>query len=119
MLSMGIPMSQPAEPRNPFYLALLLVSLLFVISVLAVAVVPILEKKAAEAGNPPPPSELRDWLRSDGWQLVVGELAVIVVLAVLSMALDRLRRLQTERSRDTISPDPGAPAPGDASAKTS
>jgi len=37
------------EPRNPFYLLLLLVSVLFVVTALAYGVVPVLEEKAAEA----------------------------------------------------------------------
>jgi hypothetical protein len=90
--------SQPSEPHNPFYLLLLLVSLMFIITVLGVAFVPVLEQKAAEAGSPPPPSEFRDYLRRDGWQLVLYELTAIVVLALASMGLDRLRRLQNERA---------------------
>ncbi len=90
-------MSSPPEPRNPLYLLLLLASLLFVLTALAYALVPILEEKAAEAGNAPPPSALRDALRKDGWKWLLVEVAVMVVLAVASMALDqrRLRRLQT------------------------
>ena len=57
-------MSQP-EPRNPFYLFLLLASLLFVITALAYVFIPILEQQAVQAGNPPPPSPLRDALRRD------------------------------------------------------
>jgi len=93
-----------SEPRNPFYLLLLLVGLVFIITVLAVAVVPVLEKKAAEAGSPPPPSEFRDWLRADGWQLLLWEVGALIVLSVLSVGLDRLRRLQKERAEATIPP---------------
>src|SRR6202044_591305 len=39
------------EPRNPFYLLLLAVSFLFVITALAYAVVPTLEDKAKQAGE--------------------------------------------------------------------
>ena len=52
-----------SEPRNPLYLLLLLASLLFVLTVLAYTFVPILEQKAAGAGQPAPPSEFRDALR--------------------------------------------------------
>jgi len=94
----------PPEPRNPFYLALLLVSLCFIITALAVAVVPVLEKKAAEMGNPPPPSEFRDYLRADGWQLLLYQVGAMIVLSILSMGLDRLRRLQNDRAAATIPP---------------
>jgi hypothetical protein len=97
-------MSETTEPRNPFYILLLLVSLLFVMTALAVAVVPVLEKKAAEAGSLPPPSAFRDYLRSDGWQLLLYQVAAVVVLGLLSMALDRLRRLQKDRAARTIPP---------------
>jgi len=93
--------SNPSEPRNPLYLLLLLASLVFVLTALAYAVVPALEEKAAEAGNPAPPSALRDALRRDGWKWLLVEVAVMVVLGVASMWLDgrRLRRLQNTGER--------------------
>jgi hypothetical protein len=104
-------MSQP-EPRNPFYFLLLLTGLVFTATALALAVVPTLEQKARDAGQPPPPSQLRDALRSDGWQWLLYELAVMVVLAILSMGLDRLRSLQKERAAATISPTSKDPSSG-------
>lgn len=80
------------EPWNPFYVLLLLVSLAFVVTALALAIVPVLEQKATQAGNPPPPSAFRDALREDGWTWLVYEGAAIVVLGLLSMGYDRLRR---------------------------
>jgi hypothetical protein len=61
-----------AEPRNPLYLLLLLAGLLFTVTAVAYAVVPVLEEKAAAAGNPAPPSELRSALRARGgtWLLL-------------------------------------------------
>jgi hypothetical protein len=93
--------SNPSEPRNPLYLLLLLASLVFVLTALAYAVVPALEEKAAEAGNPAPPSALRDTLRRDGWKWLLVEVGVMVVLGVASMWLDgrRLRRLQNTGDR--------------------
>jgi hypothetical protein len=85
------------EPRNWFYLLLNLASLLFVITALAYAVVPVLEQKAAEAGNPAPPSALRDSLREYGWFWLICEAAVVVVLALASMGTDRYRRWKNER----------------------
>jgi hypothetical protein len=96
-----------SEPRNPLYLLLLLASLLFVLTVLAYAFVPILEEKAADAGQPPPPSEFRDALRADGWRWLLYEVGVMIVLGIASMALDRLRTLQKERAERTIPPVPG------------
>jgi hypothetical protein len=93
----------PSEPRNPFYLLLLVAGLLFVLTALAYAVVPVLEQKAADAGQPPPPSEWRDTLRRDGWRWLLYEVGAIVLLAAASMALDRLRSLQKHPSKATIS----------------
>jgi hypothetical protein len=95
-------MRSPQEPRNPFYLLLLLVSVLFVATALAYGVVPVLEEKAAEAGNPPPPSAFRDALRADGWKWLLVEVAAMIVLGFLSMGLDRLRTLQKPKPPGTI-----------------
>jgi hypothetical protein len=95
-------MSQVPEPRNPFYLLLLLASVLFVVTALAYAVVPTLEEKAKEAGEYPPPSAMRDALRNEGWRWLLVEVAAMVVLGVASMGLDRLRRLKKERAEATI-----------------
>jgi hypothetical protein len=100
----------PAEPRNPFYLLLLVASLLFVLTALAYGLVPILEQKAADAGQPPPPSPLRESLHADGWKWLLYELAAMTLFAVLSMGLDRLRSLQKEREERKI-PSSNNPAP--------
>ena len=80
------------ERWNPFYLLLIITSFAFVLTALAYAFVPILEQKAREAGQAPPPSPIRDSLRHDGWLWLICEGGVIVLLSVLSMVLDRLRR---------------------------
>lgn len=90
-----------SEPRNPFYLLLLLASLAFVVTALAYAVVPVLEDKAKLAGQDPPSSPFREALRADGWKWLLIEVAAIAVLSVLSMGLDRLRSLREER-RQTL-----------------
>ena len=98
------------EPRNPFYLLLLLASLLFVATALAYAVVPIVEQKAAEAGEPPPPSAFRSALHADGAKWLLYELAAMAAFGVLSMGLDRLRSLKKDRPAGTIpSRDPTPP----------
>jgi hypothetical protein len=92
------------ELRNPFYLLLLIASLLFVLTCLAYGVVPILEQKAAEAGQPAPPSPFREALHEDGWKWLLYELAAMTVFALLSMGLDRVRTLQKERATTTMPP---------------
>jgi hypothetical protein len=85
-------MSAPsAEPRNPLYLLLLLSGLVFVVTALAYAFIPVLEQKAIDAGQEPPPSPLRDVLRRDGWIWLLVELGVMTVFGVASMVLDHLR----------------------------
>ena len=95
-----------SEPHNPFYLLLLVAGLVFVATALAYAVVPYLEEKAAEAGNPPPPSPFRDALRASGWKWILWELGAVFVFGILSMVLDRLRSLKKERAEGTIHPSP-------------
>ncbi len=97
-------MAQESEPRNPLYMLLLVVGLIFIVTVLAYAVIPVLEEKAKDAGQMPPPSPFRDSLRDDGWKWVLAEVAVIVVLGLASMALDRWRRHRKETEAAT--PDP-------------
>jgi|GEM_PF-3224970 uncharacterized membrane protein len=104
-------MDPKAEPRNPFYVLLVVVSLLFVVTALAYALVPALEQKAADAGSPPPPSPIRDSLRSDGWLWLLCEGAAIVVLALLSMGLDRWRRWRCPPEPEHVAA-PASPADG-------
>jgi hypothetical protein len=100
------------EPRNPFYLLLLLTSLLFVVTALAYALIPFLEEKAEQAGQTPPPSPFRESLRTDGWLWLLGEVAAMVVFGLLSMLLDRLRTLQKERTERRIAASPPGPSAG-------
>jgi hypothetical protein len=86
-----------SEPRNPFYLALLVVSLVFLGTAMAYAIVPTLEDRALEAGVSPPSSPFRAALRRDGWLWILWELAAVVALAIASMVLDRWRSLRVER----------------------
>ena len=86
-----------SEPRNPLYLLLLVIGLVFVLTVLAVAVVPILEEKARAAGTEPPPSPFRAALREHGWKWLLWEVAALVVVGLASMGLDRWRRFKAEQ----------------------
>ncbi len=85
------------EPRNPLYLLLLLISLCFVITALAYAIIPLVEQKALEAGVVPPPSPLRDALRRDGWRWLLWEVGAMIVVGLASMALDAWRQKRHER----------------------
>ena len=96
-------MSPSNEPRNPLYLLLLVAGVLFVVTAVAYAVIPVLEQKAIEKGEIPPPSAFRDALRQDGGNWLLCELAVLIVLGIASMVLDRLRSLKKPPGGDTIS----------------
>jgi hypothetical protein len=98
------------EPRNPFYLLLLLASLLFVATALAYGVVPVLEERARALGQPPPPSPFRAALSEQGPKWLLYELGVMAVFAFLSMGLDRVRTLRKERSGLSASSSPAAPS---------
>ena len=61
----------PSEPRNPFYLLLLLVGLLFAVTLLAVLMVPILMEKAERAGGDVPKEGFHQLIKRDGvWWVV-------------------------------------------------
>ena len=94
-------MAQQTEPRNPFYFLLLATGVLFTLTIFAYLFVPLLEQKAREMGEIPPPSPFRDALRRDGWKWILGELAVLFVLCLASMGLDRYRRYRAERETTT------------------
>lgn len=111
MTNDGSRSSPNSEPRNPFYFLLLLAGLVFVLTVLALAVVPELEKRAIAAGEIPPPSAWRKALREDGWRWVLYEVAAMVVLGIASMGLDRYRRLQKDRACATIASPAAAGSP--------
>ncbi len=94
----------PREPRNPLYLLLLLASIAFVVTALGYALIPVLEHKATLAGEPPPPSAFRDALRAYGGRWLLLELAVMMVVGIAAMVVDRLRSLQKEKQAGTIEP---------------
>lgn len=92
-------MPTPTEPRNPFYIVLLIIGVLFAITAIAYAVIPVIEDKALQAGQAPPPSPWRDDLRNNGWRWLLVELAALIVVGFLSMGLDRVRRLRAEANK--------------------
>jgi hypothetical protein len=73
------------DPRNPFYGLLILVSTAFAVTAFAYAFVP--------WDNQPM------WLREHGWQLLLVEVAGVIVLGLASMGMDsfllRANRKQT------------------------
>ena len=94
-------MSTSREPHNPFYLLLLIASLCFVLTALAYGVIPVLEQKARDAGQAPPPSPFRETLRREGGAWLLYEVAAMAVLGIASMGLDRLRSM---KKRDPEAP---------------
>jgi hypothetical protein len=92
------------EGRNPFYPLLLLAGILFVVTALAFAVVPALEDRAIESGQPPPPSAFHDALRTDGGRWLLYEVGALTFFGLASMGLDRLRSLQRDRARARMAP---------------
>src|SRR5215212_9386784 len=93
-------MAAPSEPRNPFYMLMLIVGLIFIMTIFAYLLVPWMEQKALDAGTRPPPREEswpRTLLHDHGVMLVLGEVALLVILGFASMGLDRYRRYQQER----------------------
>src|SRR5262245_52919255 len=94
-------MTTKSEPHNPLYLLLLLVSLLFVITALAYAIIPVMEEKARQAGAVVPQSAFRDWLRANGAMWLLIEVALMVVLSLASMWVDRQRLRRLKNSEET------------------
>jgi hypothetical protein len=94
-----------SEPRNPFYILLLLVGLLFVITLLAVVLVPMMMERAESAGGGVPKEGFHQLIKRDGIWWVVYEVVALIILSLLSMGLDRLRSLQKERRGRTIPPN--------------
>jgi hypothetical protein len=92
------------EKRNWFYALLNAACLVFIVTALAYAFVPVLEEKAADAGQPPPPSAIRAALRADGWRWLLIEAGVITALALASMGLDRWRQKATTQESMTNDP---------------
>ena len=88
-----------SEPRNPFYLLLLIASFVFVATALAYAVVPVLEQKATEAGTPPPPSPFRDGLREHGGTWLLALVAAMGSVAGASLLIENVLKRTMFRHR--------------------
>jgi hypothetical protein len=79
----------PREPRNWFFTLLVPAGVVFVITAIALAVIPVLEDRAVRAGSTPPPSIIRDALREDGWWWILIEVGVVIALSIMAMIWDR------------------------------
>jgi hypothetical protein len=90
------------QPRNPLYFLLLIAGVVFVATCLAYAIIPILEQRAIDAGEPPPVSPFREALRANGWRWILGEVALLILLALASMFLDKQRTLPPGDGQVTI-----------------
>jgi amino acid transporter len=97
-------MASASEPRNPLYFLLLVAGVVFAVTALAYAILPVLQQKALDAGEIPAPSPFLDALKAYGWVWLLVEVAVVAVLSIASMAWDRLLTLQKERAEATIPP---------------
>ncbi len=91
-------MSTESEPRNPFHPLLLITGLFFIITALAYAVVPMLEK---ESSMSTPSSGIRESLRVHGWKWLLVELALLIIFGLGLMLLDR-SRLKKEQEEGKI-----------------
>src|SRR3954453_21483823 len=84
----------PRKPRpNPFYVLLMVVSTLFVITAMGYLVGPYVERQAiANPGAGPGPGSraLSAWFERKGVLVLGIEFAAMFVLAMLAMATDRL-----------------------------
>ncbi len=84
---------------------LLISSLVFVLTILAVLVLPFLDADYVASGHPSTlPPAFKQALNEHGWQWLLCEVAAIIVFGILSMVLDRIRSLKKERAAATIPP---------------
>jgi heme/copper-type cytochrome/quinol oxidase subunit 2 len=101
-------MKPSTEPLNPFYMILLVVSVLFVATALAYGLLPELEQWS---NQPAPQTAWRQAIRDHAWWWLLVQLAVMMIVAFASMALDRLRTLQKDNNAVTIPPSSTVPPP--------
>ncbi len=79
----------PTKPRRNWFFTLLIpASAAFAITAVALAVIPVIEDRAIQAGVAPPASDLREALRRDGWMWLLVETAVVIVLSMCAMIWD-------------------------------
>jgi hypothetical protein len=78
--------------RNWFFTLLIPASAAFAITAVALAVIPVIEERAAQAGRPAPTTGLRAALRQDGWLWLLVETGVVIVLSMAAMTWDWLKQ---------------------------
>lgn len=84
--------SSVPESRNWFFTLLVPASVIFVVTAVALAIIPVLEQKAAQSGVDVPPSAFRTALREDGWLWLLIQLGVVIALALAAMVWDRMKQ---------------------------
>lgn len=88
-------MNQSSAPRRNWFFTLLIpASIAFAVTAVALAVIPVIEERAAQTGSPPPESALRDALRRNGWLWLLVETGVVIALSLAAMTWDWLQREQ-------------------------
>jgi len=96
-------MAKSKEPLNPFYVALVVVGILFVITAFAygtMAFRAIAPDRGAAADNHP----LTEFLDGHGVELMGWELGLLAVTTMAAMMLDRVRSLRQEATRSVPAP---------------
>jgi hypothetical protein len=86
----------PVQRRNWFFTLLIPASIAFAVTAIGLAVVPVLEDRAKQAGSPPPESAIRDALRRDGWLWLLIETGVVIVLSLAAMTWDWMQNQDKE-----------------------
>ncbi len=87
---------------NPFYVLLLLVSTLFVITALMYCVSPMIVQQAIDHPNAPPRPGSRalvDWLDRNGPMALGVEIVIMMVTGLVAMATDRWFAAASKRKR--------------------
>ncbi|MFL5329115.1 MAG: hypothetical protein ACJ8C4_09370 [Gemmataceae bacterium] len=85
-------MNPPPQRRNWFFTLLIPAGIAFTVTAVALAIIPVIEDRAAQAGHAAPPSGFREALRRDGWLWLLIETGVVIVLAIAAMVWDWITR---------------------------
>jgi hypothetical protein len=85
-------MNPAPERRNWFFTLLIPAGIAFTVTAVALAIIPVLEDRAAQAGHTAPTSGFREALRRDGWLWLLIETGVVIVLALAAMIWDWMTR---------------------------
>jgi len=78
--------------RNWFFTLLIPASGAFAVTAIALAIIPVLEDRAALAGDTTPTTGLRASLRENGWYWLLIETGVVIALSIAAMTWDWLQK---------------------------